>query len=157
MSVLSYEEDTGLELFIERLTNAQKVDISKKFEIYRSQYWQAFKRVVQPRLHKSSLPSLVMHTPKERVMNPLNLMLVKIQGMESLPTSSKPSQLSGKRPRVSILLKRNEGQGKRAQPSKGTGLRKKPRTEPKGKSTKAGKGSKRVRVSDNRTHKQWGE
>ena len=65
-------------------------------------------RAVQPRLHDPSLPSLVMHNPiqKERVITPLNLMPVKIQRMESLTTSSKPSLLSGKRARVSVLLPR---------------------------------------------------
>ena len=34
MSVLSYGEDNGLELFIETLTEAQKAEISKEFENY---------------------------------------------------------------------------------------------------------------------------
>ena len=34
MSVLSFGEDKGLEPFIEKLTEAQKADINKKFEIY---------------------------------------------------------------------------------------------------------------------------
>ena len=34
MSVLSYGEEKGLQPFIERLTDGQKADISKKFEIY---------------------------------------------------------------------------------------------------------------------------
>ena len=34
MSVLSHGEDKGLEPFIERLTDGQKADISKNFEIY---------------------------------------------------------------------------------------------------------------------------
>ena len=65
---------------------------------------QAAPRVVLPRLPESSLSSLVMSNQKEMVTNPLTLIPVKSQRMESLTTSSKPSLLSGERPRVGILL-----------------------------------------------------
>ena len=61
-------------------------------------------RAVRPRLHESGLLSLVMPNQKEKVANPLILMPVKSQRMESLTTSSKPSLLRGKRLGASILL-----------------------------------------------------
>ena len=61
-------------------------------------------RAVLPRPHESSFPSLVMPNRMEKVANPLSPMLVKIQRMESLTTSAKPSQLRGKRLRVSTPL-----------------------------------------------------
>ena len=46
----------------------------------------------------------MMPNQKEKVVNPLVPMPVKIQRMESLTTSSKPSRLRGKRLRVSTPL-----------------------------------------------------
>ena len=93
-------------------------------------------------------------------MNPLTLMPVKIQRMESLTTSSKPSLLSGERLESKYSSDGKKGQGKRAQSFKGTGSRKKPRTEPEKKSTKAGKG-KGKKAKANSTHsrsrKRWGK
>ena len=61
-------------------------------------------KVVLPRLHELGLLSPVMPNQEEKVANPLSPMPVKIQRMESLATSSKPSRLRGKRLRVSTPL-----------------------------------------------------
>ena len=103
-----------------------------------------------------------MPNQKEKVMNPLTLMPVKIQRMESLTTSSKPSLLSGERPRVGILLLVKGARENVPRLSfKGTGSSKKPRTEPEKKSAKAGKGKGKKKAKANsthsRSHKRWGK
>ena len=75
-------------------------------------------RAVLPRLHESGLPFLVMPNQKEKVTNPLNLMPVKIQRMESLTTSSKPSLLRERKLRVSILLMAIRARASEPNPSK---------------------------------------
>ena len=149
MACLSHGEDKGLEPFIERLTEGQKADISKKFEIYHN----------TGRL-------------KGGAAKAARVRFAKSSDAESEGEGSEPSQSDAgedsedgeshnlfkalaaqrKEARSKYSSDGKKGQGKRAQSFKGTGSRKKPRTEPEKKSPKVGKGNGKKKAKANSTH-----
>ena len=158
MACLSHGEEKGLEPFIERLTDGQKADISKKLEIYHNtgRLKGGAAKAARVRFAKSSdaesdgegsEPS--QSDAGEDSEDGESRNLFKALAAQRKETQSKYSS-DGKK-----------GQGKRAQSLKGTGSRKKPRTEPKGNSTKAGKGGKKAKSNSTnsrpRKHVRWGK
>ena len=132
MSVLSYGEGKGLEPFIERLTEAQKADISKKFEICHNtgRLKGGAAKAARVQFAKSS----DAHSKSEG------------EGDEPPQSDAGEDSEDGESYNLfkALAAHRKEtarkysstgkqGQGKRAQSFKGTGSRKRARTEPEKK------------------------
>ena len=123
MSVLSYGEEKGLQPFIERLTDGQKADISKKFEIYHNtgRLKGGAAKAARVQFAKSSDAESEGEGDEpphsdagEDSEDGESHNLFEALAAQRRETASKCSSASKK------------GQGKRAQSSKGTGSRKKP-------------------------------
>jgi hypothetical protein len=149
MSVLSHGENKGLEPFIEKLTDGQKADINKKFEIYHNtgRLKGGAAKAARVRFAKSS------DSESEGEGNEPSQ---SDAGEDSEDGEShnlfKALAAQRKETRGRYSSDGKKGQGKRAQSFKGTGSRKKPRTEPEKKSPKVGKGKGKKKPKAKSTH-----